>query len=131
MNQTSPSLAAGDGDLLRLYFGFQSAPVNSGMHTVDIVPFSSFNYDAETVVGSYQPQVTPALLDIRFSIRGDADLSGGISIGDAVFIINYIFAGGPAPSLYNADANSDGNISIGDAVLLINYIFASGPPPAP
>jgi hypothetical protein len=28
---------------------------------------------------------------------GDADGSGGISIGDAVYLINYIFGGGPAP----------------------------------
>ncbi len=30
-------------------------------------------------------------------LSGDADNSGSISISDAVFLINYIFAGGPAP----------------------------------
>jgi hypothetical protein len=61
---------------------------------------------------------------------GDADGSGGFSIGDAVYIINYIFGGGPAPNpLCLGDADGSGGISIGDAVYLINYIFGGGPAP--
>ncbi len=63
-------------------------------------------------------------------ICGDADCSGAISIGDAVFIINYIFGGGPAPCTdLNGDADGSGAISIGDAVYIINYIFGGGPAP--
>ncbi len=63
-------------------------------------------------------------------IPGDADGSGGISIGDAVFIINYIFGGGPAPDPTQAgDADCSGGVSIGDAVYLINFIFGGGPAP--
>jgi len=62
--------------------------------------------------------------------RGDADASGAYSIADAVFIVNYIFGGGPAPlSLTAADADSSFSISIADAVWMINYIFGGGPPP--
>jgi hypothetical protein len=61
---------------------------------------------------------------------GDADGNGAISIGDAVFLINYIFGGGPVPNpLPNGDADCNDNLSIGDAVFLINYIFGGGPPP--
>ncbi|MDD4052965.1 MAG: dockerin type I repeat-containing protein, partial [candidate division Zixibacteria bacterium] len=53
-----------------------------------------------------------------------------VNVGDAVFIIAYIFRGGPAPSTpAAADANGDGSINIGDAVYLIGYIFRSGPAP--
>ncbi len=63
-------------------------------------------------------------------VAGDSDGSSAISIGDAVFLINYIFGGGPAPSpLLSGDADCSGSISIGDAVFLINYIFGGGPPP--
>ncbi len=63
-------------------------------------------------------------------VCGDADGNGSVSIGDAVYIINYIFAGGPAPSPIAAgDTDCSGSISIGDAVYLINYIFAGGPAP--
>ncbi len=61
---------------------------------------------------------------------GDADGSGAISISDAVYLINYIFAGGAAPDpLCEGDADGSGAISISDAVYLINYIFAGGPAP--
>jgi hypothetical protein len=61
---------------------------------------------------------------------GDADGNGQVSIGDAVFIINYIFGGGPAPDpLSLADADCSGGVSIGDAVYIINYIFGGGPAP--
>ncbi len=57
---------------------------------------------------------------------GDADGNGQTSIADAVFLINYIFSGGPAPvSLCAGDADGSGNISIADVVALINYIFRS------
>jgi len=61
---------------------------------------------------------------------GDSDGSGAWSISDAVYLINYIFAGGPAPTpLENGDADCSGAVSISDAVYLINYIFAGGPAP--
>jgi len=63
-------------------------------------------------------------------ICGDADGNGGVSIGDAVFIINYIFGGGPAPDPLEAgDPDCSGGVSIADAVYLINYIFGGGPAP--
>lgn len=68
----------------------------------------------------------------RFRIMrpGDPDGNGQISISDAVFLINYIFAGGPAPvPLLSGDADCSGAISISDAVYLINYIFGGGPEP--
>lgn len=63
-------------------------------------------------------------------VCGDAAGDGTISIADAIFIIGYVFRGGPAPDpLDAADANGDGNINVADAVYLINYIFRSGPDP--
>ncbi|MDD4052068.1 MAG: FG-GAP-like repeat-containing protein [candidate division Zixibacteria bacterium] len=61
---------------------------------------------------------------------GDANDDGAINVGDAVFIVNYIFRGGPAPQHPEAaDANCDGKINVGDAVYIIMYIFRGGPPP--
>ena len=61
---------------------------------------------------------------------GDADGNLIFTISDAVFLINYIFAGGPAPfPLCSGDTDGNGIITISDAVYLINYIFAGGPPP--
>ena len=65
-----------------------------------------------------------------FFVPGDANGDGMLDISDAVYLISYIFAGGPAPNPLNAgDANCDGSVDISDCVYLIAYIFAGGPPP--
>ncbi len=64
---------------------------------------------------------------------GDADGSGAHSISDAVYLINFIFAGEPEPKPHpvgSGDADCDGSVQISDNVYLINFIFAGGPPPA-
>ncbi len=63
-------------------------------------------------------------------LSGDADHSGAITISDAVYLINYIFSGGPAPCpLRNGDSDCSGSVTISDAVYLISYIFSGGPAP--
>ncbi len=65
-------------------------------------------------------------------IPGDADGNGSISIGDAVYVINFIFGGGPAPAPFavcSGDADCNCAISISDAVYIINFIFGGGPAP--
>jgi hypothetical protein len=61
---------------------------------------------------------------------GDANGDGMVDIGDAVFLINYIFRGGWAPFPEAAgDVNGDLMTDLGDAVYLVNYFFRGGPPP--
>jgi len=61
---------------------------------------------------------------------GDANGDGEISVGDAVFLINTVFKGGPQPDpRCSGDANNDGDVSVGDAVFLINNVFKGGPLP--
>jgi hypothetical protein len=61
---------------------------------------------------------------------GDANGDEIINVGDPVFLINYVFKGGPAPDpLEEGDANCDGTVNVGDAVYLINHVFKGGPGP--
>jgi hypothetical protein len=61
---------------------------------------------------------------------GDADRSGDINIADVVYLVAYIFSGGPAPDpLASGDADCDGVAIISDAVYLVAYIFSGGPAP--
>jgi hypothetical protein len=47
-----------------------------------------------------------------------------------VYLINYLFKGGPTPVPKEAgDANCDATVSVSDAVYLINYLFKGGPSP--
>ncbi len=61
---------------------------------------------------------------------GDADGSQIVTISDAVFLIGFIFGGGPAPApLLAGDADCNQILTISDAVFLIAYIFGGGPAP--
>jgi len=61
---------------------------------------------------------------------GDASGDDAVNISDAVYLISYIFKGGPAPDpLCLGDTDGDDAVNIADAVYLINYIFKGGLPP--
>ncbi|MFW9842621.1 MAG: dockerin type I repeat-containing protein, partial [Candidatus Thorarchaeota archaeon] len=61
---------------------------------------------------------------------GDANGDAGISVADAVYVINYVFKGGPAPDpIQSGDANCDGTVNVSDAVYVITYVFKGGPDP--
>jgi hypothetical protein len=63
-------------------------------------------------------------------VLGDANQDGSTDVGDAVFLINFVFKGGYFPEPYKVgDANADCEVNIGDAVYLISYIFKGGPAP--
>ncbi len=64
------------------------------------------------------------------AVCGDTNGDGDPNVGDAVYMISYIFKSGPAPDPVCAgDANGDGNPNVGDAVYLITYVFNGGPAP--
>jgi hypothetical protein len=63
-------------------------------------------------------------------VCGDADRSGAANISDAVYLISFIFGGGPAPAPEAAgDADCNEIVNISDAVYLIAYIFGGGTEP--
>jgi hypothetical protein len=62
--------------------------------------------------------------------RGDANGDRIINIGDVVYLVTYLYKGGPPPDpLWTGDANSDGIVNIGDVVYLVSYLYKGGPPP--
>ena len=81
-------------------------------------------------LGTYVMGDGPAHLDFNH-IPGDATGDWEVNVGDAVYIVNYIFKNGSRPPLpvWRADVNADGAINVGDAVCLVNYIFKGGPRP--
>jgi len=66
------------------------------------------------------------------AIRGDANADKKLTVSDVVYLVNYLFKGGPKPisELIVGDANCDTKVTISDVVYLINYLFKGGPPPA-
>jgi hypothetical protein len=89
----------------------------------------SFTAQATDDVGA----VAYARLSVTFQrgyICGDANGDTHVNVGDAVFLINYIFKLAAVPNpLAAGDANCDGHVNVGDAVSLINFVFKSGAAP--
>lgn len=111
---------------------------NNGVGTVTGTPtLSATFYFTVTVADASMPTRHDTLgVSITISdpapqyVCGDADGSTSVSISDAVYLIQYIFAGGPAPiPLEVGDCDCSGLVTISDAVFLINYIFGGGPAP--
>ncbi len=69
---------------------------------------------------------------VRF-MRGEVNGDGTVDIGDAIFILTYLFAAGTAPSCLDAaDTNDDGTIDLADGIAYLGHLFAqAGPLPDP
>jgi len=62
--------------------------------------------------------------------RGDTNDDLSVDISDAVSILAYLFAGGPAPlCLATADVDASAVLDISDAVSLLGHLFAGGTAP--
>jgi hypothetical protein len=62
---------------------------------------------------------------------GDLDLTGGVDIADLVYMVDYMFNGGPPPFIMNTiDVNgSCTGPNIADLVYFVDYFFQGGDPP--
>lgn len=71
-----------------------------------------------------------AAIQYSFYLTGDVTNNGVINVADIVYLIDYLFKGGPSPNpLYLGDVDCNENIESGDVVYLINYLFRGGPEP--
>jgi hypothetical protein len=148
---TSPVISTRLADLPRLPV---DGPAYSGDNSDEAAPlwFTDVNYAG--AFSPFEPLWTDGWTFIWFGgytcncpeipewAYGDANGSGGdpaVDIDDIVFLINFVFGGGPAPNpMISGDANCSGTwdkgdvpIDIDDIVYLINYVFSGGPAPAP
>ena len=140
VQQLSAMAADSDGDALYYRWAFDKGDTSAWMGPYANGVACSINHTWPSS-GSYSISVFAkdywddcgagsAPLNVTVYSCGDADGNAIITISDAVFLINYIFAGGPEPSpQIAADADCNGITTISDAVYLINYIFAGGLPP--
>ena len=63
-------------------------------------------------------------------VWGDANGNGEVEMGDVVYLVNYLYKGGPEPDPpASGDPNNDCVIDLGDIVYLLNYLFRGGPAP--
>jgi uncharacterized Ntn-hydrolase superfamily protein len=108
------------------------AKTGSGTYAAFVTPPSVAGADTFTVSvhGGGQTVQLDGHPVVTYYLCGDADVSGAPDIDDVVFLIQFIFAGGPQPEPYEAgDADCSGAIDIDDVVFMIQYIFSGGHAP--
>jgi hypothetical protein len=88
----------------------------------------SFTAEVSDNVGSTDEKLFDLHIEQGF-ICGDVNQDTKTNITDAVYIINFAYAGGPAPDPYESgDVNCDDTVNVSDAVYLVNFIFTPGSP---
>ena len=119
-------------------FNIEWFSANSGG---DIAAFSANFVSGVSVAQSAAGEASSAnfQLDIGFwngvggtccQTPGDADGGGDVNIGDATFIVKYVFQSGATPVCCDqADADFGGQVNIGDATFIVKFVFQSGAAP--
>jgi hypothetical protein len=136
---SAPDLPPGSGPILKVYFNTAGAPsigqatpiVLDGYSTSYMPRFRSdlLDYNPWTFAGSVA--YPNCCIGIRGNINGDALQT--IDISDLVYMVDYMFQGGPVPPcLKEVNVNGDifEQIGIDDLVYLVDYMFSGGPAPA-
>ena len=93
---------------------FRVRAVDGGLESVVEVGFDAFE-----ITGVYPT-----------SQAGDVDESGSVTASDIIFLVNFVFKGGPAPAdPSTGDVNASCTITAADVIYLVNYVFKAGPDP--
>jgi|GEM_PF-737450 len=114
-------------------------PGGSGNYTLAVK--LDGNEDRVMVANAPAPgpgQVDTVIYTVPQYLHGDANRDGKKSVSDVVFLINYLFKGGPAPDPVDlGDVNfceqnppvQPGKPTVADVVYLVNYLFKGGVAP--
>jgi len=62
---------------------------------------------------------------------GDPNMDDMINSSDVIYLVNYVFKGGPAPLPVNraGDVDCSGQITSSDVIYMVSYVFKGGPAP--
>jgi len=144
---THPDLEPGNGDIVRLYFHVQGSPRIGDETMISIDGYTSGSGERVPYfsgsVASYQVAAVSGPIVNSGCCRGmraniDGDPLNQVDISDLVYLVDYMFSGGPDPACWR-EANVNGDLSgdlqstvdIADLVYLVDYMFNSGPEPPP
>jgi protein involved in polysaccharide export with SLBB domain len=124
-----------DSNQNMIYGGLCYDSDSQGYHNI-----TDFYLDSNAPLGTYTVSVHmyvddwEGLTNVTFEVVshcGDVNNDGVVAVGDVVYLINYLYRGGPAPfpDICSGDCNGDTIVNVGDVVSLINYLYRGGSAP--
>ncbi|UCC45103.1 MAG: hypothetical protein JSU65_04080, partial [Candidatus Zixiibacteriota bacterium] len=136
---SSPDLIPGEGPLLKLYWTISPSAVPGQTASVILDGYvSSEDTYLPEYMGRYLDYTVPVLqglIAVSSSCcqnRGDADRSGTLDPLDAIYMIDWLWRGGPGPQCEDeADVDGSGDVNPMDASYIVSYFWGGGPPPVP
>jgi len=114
------------------YMSQNSLTVEFGLGSATVVDTLQIRWPSGKSIDTYTNVPVDTLLTLHEGgfTRGDANGDGVIDLGDILYLISYLYKGGPAPNpLWTGDANSDGVVDLGDILYLVSYLYKGGPAP--
>lgn len=104
---------------------------DSGLVPLTHYYYQAWSYSSEGGLFQYSDGFDTAEATSLFR-HGDANADKQVTVSDVIYLVNYLFKGGPSPVpiLEAGDPNCDGKVTVSDVIYLVNYLFKSGPPPA-
>ena len=92
--------------------------------------YQAWSYSSEGELSQYSDEFATADATTLFR-HGDANADKQITVSDVIYLINYLFKGGPAPVpvMEAGDPNCDAKVTVSDVIYLINFLFKGGPSP--
>jgi hypothetical protein len=144
-----PTVHNDEGNVCHDMYAAVASPSPGGLWGLPEYPimadpyYWSWNFYNQNVPDEFVPvtapwsEISPIFTEVEYCVhispwdyRGDVTGDGVIDAADIVFLLNYLFVGGPAPVPYSeGDVNCDGIIDAADVVFLLNYLFVHGPEP--
>jgi len=123
-----------DGNLLSLADYCYS--LTSGWVSLKVAPTTEVSFDykysqkQDLAVSNWDRENYVFFNQNQLYVKGDVNQDNKVTVADVVFLINYLFKGGPEPYyLACGDVNRDCQITVSDVVYLVSYLFKGGPLP--
>ncbi|MEW6412379.1 MAG: S8 family serine peptidase [Candidatus Zixiibacteriota bacterium] len=130
---TSPDLAPGTGDILKLYWTIPAAAVEGQTATVRLGGYEAYLPEYQSDILDYTVPTESGEISVVLTccqLRGDIDHNGVLDPLDVTYFVNWMWKGGPdVPCPEECDNNGDGEIDPLDLTYLVNYIWKAGPAP--
>jgi hypothetical protein len=95
------------------------------------VPGTIYDYEDDNALGVVDYSNPFCASSCPVLVTGDVNEDHIITASDVIYMVNYVFKGGPEPKPVAAagDANCSGAEDASDIIFLVNHVFKGGPLP--